>query len=156
MNPPLFSTLPSLSKILALSLLLGALVSPMSQAELASAPSFSAAQTKAKSQKRLLFLMFTSSDCKHCKKFNESVVDTAVFQAFARDHLTPMVYDVDAYAAFPKAEQELALSMEEKYGVKKLPAIVVFAPDGKELLRTQGYRGTPADKIVAQLKTFLP
>lgn len=133
-----------------------AVFSPDARAELASPPSFAAAKTKAKSEKRLLFLMFTSEDCRHCKKFNGTVLDSAVFQAFARDHLVFMVYDVDAYAGLPKAEREFALSMEEQYGVEKLPAIVVFDPAGKERLRTQGYRGTPADKIVAQLKTLLP
>ena len=142
----------------ATALLALAMLSPTVRAEvnLKSASSFTAAQAKAKSEKRLLFLMFTSEDCRHCKKFNGTVLDSAVFQAFARDHLAPMVYDVDAYAGIPKAERDFALAMEEKYGVEKLPAIVIFDPDGKELLRTQGYRGTPADKIVAQLKTFLP
>ena len=74
----------------------------------------------------------------------------------ARQHLSLMVYDVDAYAALSEDERELALSLEEKYDVDKMPAIVVYAPDGKELLRTQGYRGTEAEKIVAQLKTMLP
>ena len=142
----------------AIALLVLVMLSPNVRADvnLKSASSFAAAQAKAKSEKRLLFLMFTSEDCRHCRKFNSTVLDAAVFQDFARDHLAPMIYDVDAYAGIPKAEREFALSMEEKYGVEKLPAIVVFDPSGKELLRTQGYRGTAADKIVAQLKTFLP
>ncbi len=129
---------------------------PTARAELGSAPSFAAAQAKAKSEKRLLFLMFKSSDCKHCRQFSEKVLETPVFQAFARDHLSLMVYDVDAYAALPESERTLALAMEEKYGVEEMPAMVVFSPAGKELLRTQGYRGTEAEKIVAQLRTFLP
>ena len=155
LHRPRFASFPSWSILALLALVI---VSPSSQAEvnLKSATSFAAAQAKAKSEKRLLFLIFTSEDCRHCKKFNGTVLDSAVFQAFARDHLAPMVYDVDAYAGIPKDEREFALAMEEKYGVEKLPAIVVFDPNGKELLRTQGYRGTAADKIVAQLKTFLP
>lgn len=149
---------PSPSAFCAAAVLALVFLPPSARAELNlnSSPSFSAAQAKAKSEKRLLFLMFTSEDCRHCKKFNSTVVDAPVFQAFARDHLAPMIYDVDSYAGIPKAEREFALSMEEKYGVEKLPAIVVFDPNGKELLKTQGYRGTAADKIVAQLKTFLP
>ncbi|MCB1228778.1 MAG: thioredoxin family protein [Verrucomicrobiae bacterium] len=126
------------------------------RAEPSSAPTFAAAQAKAKSEQRLLFLLFKSSDCKHCRKFDENVFSTPVFQDFARQHLSLMVYDVDAYAALSEDERELALSLEEKYDVDKMPAIVVYAPDGKELLRTQGYRGTEAEKIVAQLKTMLP
>ena len=76
------------------------------------------------------------------------------FQTFARDHLSLMIYQVDAYAALPESEQKLALAMEEKYGVEQMPAIVVFSPDGRELLRTQGYRGTPAETIVAQLRAL--
>jgi thioredoxin-related protein len=129
---------------------------PVAQAELSSAKSFAAAKAKAKSEKRLLFLMFTSVDCRHCRKFNDKVLSTPVFQSFAKDHLSVMSYDVDAYAGLPDAEHQLALSLEEKYGVEKMPAIVVYSPDGKELLRTQGYRGTEAEKIVAQLRSFLP
>lgn len=146
--------LPCLTLVL-LTLAL-ALVIPSARAELASAPSFAAAQAKAKSEKRLLFLMFKSSDCKHCRKFTEKVLSTQVFEDFARDHLSLMIYDVDAYAALSEAERTLALSMEEKYSVEEMPAMVVFSPAGKELLRTQGYRGTEAEKIVAQLRTFLP
>lgn len=127
------------------------------QAQLVSASSLAAAQARAKKDGRLVFLLFKSADCKHCRKFNEQVLATAVFQDFARDHLSLMIYDVDAYAALPEAEQKLALSLEEKYNVEQMPAIVVYAPDGKtELLRTQGYRGTPAEKIVEQLRAKLP
>ncbi len=100
--------------------------------------------------------MFKSSDCRHCRKFDEKVFSTEVFEAFARDHLSLMIYDVDAYAALPEEERRLALGLEEKYDVDKMPAIVVYAPDGRELLKTQGYRGTEAEKIVAQLKSMLP
>jgi thioredoxin-related protein len=130
---------------------------PAAQAQLTSATSLAAAQSRAKKEGRLVFLMFKSADCKHCRKFTEQVLSTEVFQTFARDHLSVMIYDVDAYAALPAAEQKLAQSLEEKYNVEQMPAIVVYAPDGKtELLRTQGYRGTPAAKIVEQLRSKLP
>ena len=125
-------------------------------AEPSSAPSFAAAQAKAKSEKRLLFLMFKSADCRHCRKFQEQVFSTQVFGDFAREHLSVMVYDVDAYAALPEAERQVALKLEERYEVEKMPAIVVYAPDGRELLKTQGYRGTEAETIVAQLQSLLP
>ncbi|MBL9152748.1 MAG: thioredoxin family protein [Verrucomicrobiales bacterium] len=123
----------------------------------ASAPTFAAAQARAKADDRLLFVLFKSADCKQCRKFQKDVLDAETFQTFARDHLSLMIYDVDAYAALPESERALALSLEEKYGVEQMPAIVVYAPDGQtELLRTQGYRGTPAPTIVAQLKAKLP
>lgn len=126
------------------------------RADLASAPSLAEARALAKREGRLVFLLFKSADCKHCRQFAREVLATEEFQAFARDHLAPMVYDVDAYDALPASERQLALSLEEKYGVEQMPAIVVFAPDGtRELLRTQGYRGTPAATIVAQLRSFL-
>lgn len=128
----------------------------VARSELKSAASFSAAQAKAKSEQRLLFLMFKSVDCRHCRKFSDKVLSTEVFQQFASDHLSLMIYDVDAYAALPEAERQLALSLEQKYDVDQMPAIVVYSPDGAELLKTQGYRGTEAEKIVAQLKTLLP
>lgn len=141
--------------ILPLLIVLLAIALP-AQADLASESSFATAQARAKSEGRLLFLMFKSSDCRHCRKFEEKVFTTEIFEDFARDHLSLMIYDVDAYAALPEAERQLALSLEEKYDVDKMPAIVVYASDGKELLKTQGYRGTEAEKIVTQLKSFLP
>ncbi|MCB1087906.1 MAG: thioredoxin family protein [Verrucomicrobiae bacterium] len=140
-----------------LSLLLAVLFIPLlAHADLASAPNLAAAQAKAKKENRLLFLMFKSADCKHCRKFTEQVLNTDVFRQFAADHLSMMIYDVDTYDDLPESERNLALSLEEKYSVDQMPAIVVFATDGvTELLRTQGYRGTPAETIVEQLKTKL-
>lgn len=147
-GPRFFTSLALFTGVLLLTF------SPAS-AELESAPSFAAAQARAKSEKRLLFLMFKAADCRHCRKFQEKVFTTEVFENFARDHLSLMIYDVDAYAALPDAERQLALSLEEKYDIEKMPAIVVYASNGKELLKTQGYRGTEAGKIVEQLKSFL-
>ena len=145
------------TRLLALALALAWIPSPAVAQLPASAPNFATAQARAKSDGRLLFLLFKSADCKQCRKFQKDVLDAAIFQTFARDHLSLMIYDVDAYAALPQAEQALALSLEEKYGVEQMPAIIVYAPDGTtELLRTQGYRGTPAPTIVAQLKAKLP
>ena len=64
-----------------LSLLLAVLFFPLlAHADLASAPNLAAAQAKAKKENRLLFLMFKSADCKHCRKFTEQVLNTDVFQ----------------------------------------------------------------------------
>jgi thioredoxin-related protein len=142
--------------VLAFALCFAVIPIPAVCAGLESASTFAQAQARAKKEKRLLFLMFKSIDCKHCQKFSEQVLATETFQTFARDHLSLMIYQVDAYAALPESEQKLALAMEEKYGVEQMPAIVVFSPDGRELLRTQGYRGTPAETIVAQLRAKLP
>lgn len=147
---------PAFVRVSLLALLFAGLAVPAARgAGLESAATFAQAQARAKKEKRLLFLMFKSEDCKHCQKFTGQVLAAEIFQTFAREHLSLMIYNVDAYVALSEPERKLALAMEEKYDVKQMPAIVVFSPDGRELMRTQGYRGTPAEKIVDQLQALL-
>ena len=49
----------------------------------------------------LLFVMFEADDCKHCKRFYEKVLNTAVFRSFAKDHLAMLIYNFDTLDGLP-------------------------------------------------------
>ena len=118
--------------------------------------SYASARAKAKSDGRLLFIMFEADDCKHCKKFYDKVLNTAVFRNFAKDHLTMVIYNFDTLDNLPDSEQKVADQFVLNFDIEITPTMLVFGPDGKNIVKTKGYRGTSADKIVAQLRSSLP
>ncbi|MCP5541189.1 MAG: thioredoxin family protein [Akkermansiaceae bacterium] len=117
---------------------------------------YAAATARAKRDGRLVFVMFKQKDCPHCEKFTAKVLDAPEFREFARDHLALVIYDLDRSGSLSKAEQSHYNRLFDALKVKSTPTIGVFAPDGDRILRTQGYAGTPASRIVAQLRAKLP
>lgn len=117
---------------------------------------YSSALAKAKSGKRLLFVMFEADDCKHCARFAEKVMNTATFRNFAKDHLALLFYNFDTLDSLPQSEQRIADQFVLNFDIKITPTILVFHPDGTNILKTKGYRGTGAEKIVKQLQSKLP
>jgi len=118
--------------------------------------SYANARAKAKSDGRLLFVMFEANDCKHCKKFYDKVLNTAAFRNFAKDHLAMVIYNFDTLDNLPDSEQKAADQFVLNFDIEITPTMLVFGPDGKNIVKTKGYRGTSADKIVAQLESSLP
>lgn len=118
--------------------------------------SYASARAKAKADGRLLFVMFEADDCKHCKKFYDKVLNTAEFRNFAKDHLAMVIYNFDTLDNLPGSEQKVADQFVLNFDIEITPTMLVFGPDGKNIVKTKGYRGTSAGKIVAQLKSSLP
>jgi thioredoxin-related protein len=123
---------------------------------LAKEATFAAAQARAAKENKLVFLEFVMTNCSHCKKFKEQVLDTKVFREFAAQHLAFIQYDILELDSLPEAERKVEAELEKKHKVERTPTIVVLSPKGKVLLRTEGYAGTPAEKIVANLRSLLP
>jgi thioredoxin-related protein len=109
------------------------------------------ALARAAKEKRLVMTIFASSACPHCKAFREGVLGKDVFRAFAKDKLVIVVFDVTQLEAMTPAEQAVVASLEEKYNVEATPHIIVESPSHKILLTTQGYAGSEAAKVVADL-----
>jgi thioredoxin-related protein len=150
MNP-----LRSLIPLLLLAWAVSAPAQEKPAVELVTESTFDAASARAKKEGRLVFLQFVSGICPHCKKFREQVFESAVFREFAAKHLVILTYDIDAMESFPEAEQKVERILENKFNVGRTPTIVILSTEGTQLLRTEGYGGTPAEKVVGSLKGLL-
>lgn len=139
-----------LSLCFALSLLLSGLTRG-APPPLLSAETLVEAQSQAKSEHKLLMVVFKAYYCSHCKEFAEKVLDQPVFRTFAEQHLVMMIYDIAKPEDLPESERVVERSLEDKYQVTSTPTILVFDPEGKQLLRTEGYAGSPVEKVVANL-----
>jgi thioredoxin-related protein len=144
------------SLMLPLLLLSAPLVAHGETPALSLEKNYAAAHAKIQTGNRLLFVMFEKNDCEHCQKFTEKVLDAPVFRQFAKNHLALLFYNFGDLESLPKSEQIVAGQFVINFDIDTTPTILVFDPDGKQVLKTKGYRGTSAEKIVKQLTEKLP
>ena len=104
---------------------------------------------------RLVFLMVKASTCLVCQKFDQDVVQSAEFRAFADEKLHLVVYDIfgqDEVADHLAEERKTELEeIMDKHEIVVTPTVVVLSADGRVLLRTEGYEGAPASRVVNHL-----
>ena len=110
------------------------------------------AMEKAKTEKKVLFLNFTSTDGnKTVEKFNKEILGQDKFYAYARDNGVILV-DIIMGAKKPKnptvAKQHAAAV--KKYGVKKQPLVIVADSAGK-LLGELEYAAAGPESFLAKL-----
>jgi len=115
-------------------------------AEVSWTTDFSAAQTQAKKDKKLVLMNFTGSDwCGWCIKLKKEVFDTKEFADYAKDNI--VLVDVD----FPSRKPQTADLKKANEGLKSkyhaeqgFPTIIVLNSEGKEVWRQVGYmKGGP-------------
>lgn len=104
---------------------------------------------------RPLLINFTGSDwCPWCFRLRDEVFVQKEFIDYAKENFVLVVLD------FPrsiKQSEELKaqnLSLQNKYGVKGYPTILLVDADGKEIART-GYMPGGAKKYVEHLKELV-
>ncbi|MCX7010590.1 MAG: hypothetical protein NTY53_25655 [Kiritimatiellaeota bacterium] len=110
------------------------------------------AMEKAKTEKKILFLNFTSSDGnKTVEKFNKEILGQEKFYAYARDNGVILV-DIIMGAKKPKnpATAKQHAAAVKKYGVKKCPLVIIADSAGKPLGELEYAAGGPAP-FVAKL-----
>ena len=121
------------------------------QSELPTANTHSEALVRAAKEKRLVMTVFASSACPHCKAFRQGVLGTKEFRAFAKDKLVLVVIDLTRFEAMSQFEKDMIDVLKERYQVKGTPHTVIESPSEKKLLESEGYRGSPVEKVVADL-----
>lgn len=107
------------------------------------------AKAQAKKEHKMVFMEFTGSDwCPPCKALDKNVLTSDEFINYAKTNL--VLVEIDFPHNKPqsdelkKANKELAT----KYDLEGVPTVLVFASDGKQLLKQVGYGGqTPKDFI---------
>ena len=110
------------------------------------------ALVRAKKENRLVVTIFASSACPHCTAFRQGVLANETFKAFAKEKLVLVIFDLTRFDAMTQFEQDMISILIERYQVKGTPHLVIEAPTEKKLLETEGYRGTPGDKVVADMQ----
>jgi protein disulfide-isomerase len=95
---------------------------------------YSAAQTRARAENKMLLMNFTGSDwCPPCIKLHREVFSQPQFADYAANYL--VLLEVD----FPRtkvqsAEQKLANEkLSNQYGVYWFPTVIILDPGGKKL-----------------------
>ena len=121
-------------------------------AELKWMTDLSLAQTKAKAEKKLVMLDFTGSDwCGWCIRLNKEVFSKPEFADYAAKNL--VLVEVD----FPRKKQQTEEmkkaneTLQEKYGIKGYPTIIVLNSEGAKIGETGYMEGGPK-AFVAELE----
>lgn len=107
-------------------------------------------------QNRHVLVAFLGEDWSvACKRFKEGILEAPEFQAFADERL--LYCPVNAYrmASHAKGQAAKLHSLVIHFNIKEYPTILLFSPDGTELLR-HGYRELPAAEYVNLLEAILP
>ena len=110
---------------------------------------------QARSQNKLVLLDFTGSDwCPWCIKFNNEVLATPQFAAYAQDKLVLVKLDFPRHTPqsddLKRANQELY----ERYNVQGYPSYILLDASGRELGRQVGYRPGGPDAFITELDGF--
>jgi thiol-disulfide isomerase/thioredoxin len=110
---------------------------------------------QAQSENRLVLLDFTGSDwCPWCIKFDQEVLSTGQFAAYANDKLVLVKLDFPRHteqsAALKQANQELF----QKFNVDGYPTYILLSSSGKELGRQVGYAEGGPTAFITELNNF--
>jgi protein disulfide-isomerase len=114
------------------------------------------AVAKAKDEKKILFLNFTSTDGNATvRKFNKEILGQDKFYAYAKDN---GVILVDIIMGAKKSQNPTIKKQHQqavkKYNVKKFPVVLIADPDGK-VLGEIGYVAGGPEPFIAKLDEII-
>ena len=110
---------------------------------------------QAKAENKLVLLDFTGSDwCGWCIKFEQDVLSTPKFAAYAAHKLQLVRLDFPHHSPQPDALKRANAALYGQFRVDGFPTFILVNSSGKELGRQVGYlRGGP-DAFIAELENF--
>jgi thioredoxin-related protein len=115
---------------------------------------FEAAKTKAKEQKKLMFVYFTGSDwCQWCKKLDKEVLDEDKFKTEAQKDYIFVELDYPHNKKLPLALETQNRLLQEHYRIKGWPTVIITDTDGNPVART-GYRPGGVENYLEHLADF--
>jgi thiol-disulfide isomerase/thioredoxin/YHS domain-containing protein len=103
---------------------------------------FAAAQAEAKKLHRPIVVHFGAKWCGPCRKMEREVLDTPQVLKLLDAGFVAVKLDFDIKANEP---------IRTKYGAKNLPTDVILDPDGKVLVKTEGYETGDRAKYIANV-----
>ena len=116
---------------------------------------FAAAKTEAKKAGRPILIDFTGSDwCPWCIKFDEDILSTGKFAAYAESKLVLVLADFPNHTAQSTALKQSNQELAAKFQANGYPTFVLLNSSGTEIGRQVGYlRGGP-DAFITELEKF--
>ena len=127
-------------KKVLLGLIMGWVAWQVSAADVNWMTDFTAAQKKAKDEKKLVLMDFTGSDwCGWCIKLNKEVFTTKEFSDYAKDNLVMVEVDFPRRKQLSDDQKKANEKLQSKYGAEGFPTIVVLNSEGKQVWKQVGY-----------------
>jgi protein disulfide-isomerase len=116
---------------------------------------FPGALKQAQSDNKLVLLDFTGSDwCPWCIKFDQEVLSTGKFAAYAASKLELVKLDFPRSTPQSDDLKRANAILAKQFSVDGYPTYVLLNADGKELGRQVGYVGGGPDAFINELQTF--
>ena len=115
-----------------------------------------AAQARAKTSGKLVFIDFTGSDwCPPCIVLHEKVLSTKPFLNYAKEHFVLVTVDFPHNKIQP---DNLALAnhiLAHEFRVDSFPTVIILNANGTEVHRVNGYNGASSADYLKALKMNL-
>lgn len=116
---------------------------------------FEKAKKTAKEKKLLILADFSGSDwCGWCKKLDAEVFSKPEFLTFAKKNFVLVLVDFPRRKKLPENVAKQNLQLQQKYGVRGYPTVLIMDADGK-VLDTTGYQEGGAANYVKYLEDVL-
>ena len=110
---------------------------------------------QAQSENKWVLLDFTGSDwCPWCIKFDQEVLSTGKFAAYAGQKLELVKVDFPRHTPLPAEQSRANEALAARFSVESYPTYVLLNSAGKELGRQSGYRSGGPDAFIAELENF--
>jgi len=110
---------------------------------------------QAHSENKQVLLDFTGSDwCPWCIKFDQDVLSTPRFAAYAGQNLELVKVDFPRHTPLPADQQRANDALAKQFGVDGYPTYLLLNSDGREIGRQVGYRDGGPNAFVAELEKF--
>ena len=115
-----------------------------------------AAQARAKTSGKLVFIDFTGSDwCPPCMALHDNVLTQTEFLDYADKNLELVEIDFPQNKPLNVPVELANKKLAEKYNVQSFPTLIVMDATGKILHRHEGYSRKNAKAFTADLKAAL-
>jgi protein disulfide-isomerase len=114
---------------------------------------FSTALEKAGREKKLVLLNFTGSDwCSWCHRLEADVFSKSGFKAYASKRLVLVKVDFPRKTRLPLAEAAQNARLQQQFGVRGFPTIVVVDANGTKKFQVKGYVPGGPNAFIAALE----
>jgi len=116
---------------------------------------FPGALKQAQSDNKLILLDFTGSDwCPWCIKFDQEVLSTPKFAAYAGAKLELVKVDFPHHTPLPEEQRKANEALAKRFNVNGYPTYVLLNAAGNEMDRQVGYLEGGPDAFIAELESF--
>jgi thioredoxin-related protein len=120
---------------------------------------FSTAQKQAAQEHKLIMINFSGSDwCGPCIRLRTEILESAVFENYASDHLVLVRADFPRQKKNQLSKEQVKLNeaLADKYNPDgKFPFTLLVDENGKVLKSWDGFPDETADQFVAQISTVI-